>query len=67
MIRRRAVYPERFLTPLSQVQLSDEGLQELLTAADEAELLATPPDYGIPEGIYDEFTTVITCALRGRR
>ncbi len=54
-----AIFPPPALPPLLQVRLSEEGLQEVLAAADEAGLLSAAPDYGTPP-IADAPTTVVT-------
>jgi len=58
------IYPAPLLPPLIQVALSDEGLQQLLSAADDAGLLSPAPDYGRP-AIADATTTVITVRTGG--
>lgn len=61
-----AIFPPPLLPPLFQVQLSEEGLQALLAAADEAGLTSPPPDYGVPT-IADAPNTVITVHAKGKQ
>lgn len=58
------IYPAPLLPPLFQMALSDEGAQQLLSAADDAGLLSAAPDYGRPP-IADATTTVITVRAGG--
>lgn len=60
------VFPPPLLPSLFQVQLSEEGLQGLLAAADEAGLTTPPPDYGVP-AIADAPSTVITVHAKGKQ
>lgn len=59
-----AVYPAPLLPPLFQMTLSDDGMQQLLDAAEDAGLLSPAPEYGRPP-IADATTTVITVRTGG--
>lgn len=61
-----AIHPPPVLPPLFEMQLSGDGLQELLAAVDGAGLLSPPPDYGRPP-IADARTTIISVHAGGRQ
>ncbi|MGI8899547.1 MAG: hypothetical protein ACR2HA_01225, partial [Nocardioides sp.] len=60
------IFPPPLLPSLFQLQLSEEGLQGLLAAADEAGLTSPPPDYGVP-AIADAPSTIIIVSAKGER
>ena len=57
-------YPGAALPNLRDVRLADGAVEQILTAAEEAGLLAPPPDYGMP-GITDVPTTTVTIVADG--
>lgn len=59
-----AIHPAPLLPPLFQMEVSDDGMQQLLSAADDVGLLSPAPDYGRPP-IADATTTVITVRASG--
>lgn len=58
------IHPAPLLPPLFQMELSDDGMQQLLSAAEDVGLLSAAPDYGRPP-IADATTTVITVRAGG--
>lgn len=59
-----AVFPPPALPSLWRVDVGEAGVAEVLDAADEAGLLAPPPDYGRPP-LADATTTVVETHARG--
>lgn len=64
-----AIFPGPMVTPMFQRTISEEGLQAVLRAAQEAGLLATPPSYESPasQQIADAATTVLLLQAGGGR
>lgn len=58
-----AIFPPPLLPSLFRVQLSEQGVQDLLEAADGAGLLSPPAAYGEPP-IADATTTIVTVHAR---
>ena len=57
-------YPGKALPNLQVVHLPDGALEELVAAADDADLLAPGPDYGMPN-VTDLPTTTVTIGVGG--
>jgi hypothetical protein len=58
-------YPGPLLYPMTVRTISEAGIQTLLAAADEAGLLATPPDYSADMNVADVQDTVVTLSAGG--
>jgi hypothetical protein len=59
-------YPGPMLSPMSVRTITPGGIQMLLAAADEAGLLASPPDYSAEIGVADAANTVVTIRAGGQ-
>ena len=62
-----AIYPGPLLPALMERTIDEVGIQTLLTTAKDAGLLASPPDYSLPEGIgiADASDTVVRLYANG--
>lgn len=62
-----AIYPGPLLPALMERSIDETGIQTLLTAAKDAGLLASPPDYSLPDGIgiADAADTVVRLYANG--
>lgn len=62
-----AIYPGPLLPALMERTIDEAGIQTLLAAAKDAGLLASPPDYALPEGIgiADAADTVVRLYANG--
>jgi hypothetical protein len=59
------IYPGPLLPPLFVQSITEAGIQELLALADQAGLLATPPEYARDEFLADAPDTVVWISAKG--
>lgn len=62
------IYPGPLLPAIDERSITDEGIRKVLQLADDAGLLAAPPDYSLPDGvgIADAPDTVVRINVNGK-